>query len=100
MALAFSPDGRTLAWGSRTGKVTIWDVGSGQEMFTLQGHSGTLLHMVFSADGTRLITSGAGQGAVLWCPPRREWERPVLLNDGKEKEIRGEVNIWQAPKVD
>ena len=56
--------------------------------------------MIFSADGTRLITSGAGQGAVLWSPPRRWWERPVLINGGKEKEIRGEVNIWHAPKME
>ena len=41
-------------------------MGSGQELFTLHGNSGALLHMVFSPDGTRLITSGAGQGAVLW----------------------------------
>ncbi len=79
---------------------TFWDMGSGQELFTLHGHSGTLLHMIFSADGTRLITSGAGQGAVLWSPPRRWWERPILINGGKEKEIRGEVNIWHAPKME
>jgi len=98
-ALAFSPDGRTLASGNHTGEVTIWDMGSGQELFTLHGHSGTLLHMVFSADGTRLITSGAGQGAVLWCPARRWWGHPVLINGGKEKGIRGEVNIWHAPNI-
>ncbi len=46
--------------------LTFWDMGSGQELFTLHGHSGILLHMIFSPDGTRLITSGAGQGAVLW----------------------------------
>jgi hypothetical protein len=73
-------------------------MGSGQELFTLHGHSGALLHMVFSPDGTRLVTSGAGQGAVLWRPARRWRELPVLINGGKENEIRGEVKIWHAPK--
>jgi len=54
----------------------------------------------FSPDGTRLVTSGAGQGAVLWCPARRWREHPVLINGGKEKEIRREVNIWHAPKIE
>ena len=46
---------------------TFWDMGSGQELFTLHGHSGTLLHMIFSADGTRLITSADHLGCGPGC---------------------------------
>src|SRR5262249_2608444 len=44
--LAFSPDGKLLAAGSKT--VKVWDVRSGQEVLTGSGH------VLFSPDGKRL----------------------------------------------
>ena len=40
--LAFSPDGTTLASGSRTGTVRMWDVATGEPLATLTGHTDTV----------------------------------------------------------
>jgi WD40 repeat protein len=72
-ALAFSPDGKTLVSGSRNGELKLWDVFTGRELFPLSGHTG-VCSIVFSADGTRMVTAG---GAA---------------------DRSGEVSIWRAPK--
>ncbi|MCY3737188.1 MAG: T9SS type A sorting domain-containing protein [Gemmatimonadaceae bacterium] len=61
-AVAFSPDGATLASGeegSRT--VQLWDVASGQLRSTLEGHRYFTSALAFSPDGTTLA-SGGGYG--------------------------------------
>ena len=57
MAVAFSPDGRTLASTSQLHDVVLWDVATGKPMQTFAGHAGSVLGAAFSADGTRLATT-------------------------------------------
>jgi RNA polymerase sigma factor (sigma-70 family) len=65
--LAFSPDGKTLAAGEWDGgKVHVWDAGTGKEIKTLQGHTGTVTAIAFSADGKRLVTGGDDKAVHLW----------------------------------
>jgi WD40 repeat protein len=68
--IAFSPDGRWLATGTGTfqrsgkkskwtpGTVKIWDVGTGKEVRTLEGHPGPVGIVAFSGDGRRLVSAG------------------------------------------
>jgi WD40 repeat protein/serine/threonine protein kinase len=64
-SVAWSPDGRWLATGSEDKTVKVWDVTSGLELHTLQGHSGWIIDVAWSPDGQRLATASS-DGARVW----------------------------------
>jgi WD40 repeat protein len=86
-SVAFSPDGKRLAFGEGiwddtkqafvAGEVKVWEVQTGQEMFSLKGHSTRVNGLAFSPDGKRLASASGG---------RRE----------QGKELPGEVKVWDA----
>jgi len=62
MAVAFSPDGNTLASGDHLGELHLWDVATGKRAKKLEGRHTRLSSLVFSPDGEWLYTGG-GPGA-------------------------------------
>lgn len=65
-ALAFSPDGRTIAAGSTDGAVRLWDVSSGKLRGTWQSHTKPVHAVAFSPDGRILATGSEDETARLW----------------------------------
>jgi eukaryotic-like serine/threonine-protein kinase len=66
MSVAFSPDGLRLAFATVDGPVRVWDVGTGQETFTLKGHTKYVISVTFSPDGHRLASASADGTVKVW----------------------------------
>src|SRR5262249_18723232 len=64
-SIAFSPDGRTLAAGTRDaadldkpGEVILWDLSTRRVRTILRGHDSGVLSVAFSPDGRPVASSG------------------------------------------
>jgi WD40 repeat protein len=69
MSLAFSADGRCLAWGEKVdwSTVFLWDLHTGTQRLALDGSAGPVRSIVFCADDRLLVTSAAYErGVRLW----------------------------------
>ena len=71
--LAWSPDGRSVAFTSRRshyeddqpGPTQVYDVATGA-VRTLSGHTNSVMSLSFSADGTRVVTGSIDHTARVW----------------------------------
>ncbi len=66
--LAFSPDGKALAWSGveSTSDVFLIDVGTREVRRKLPGDSYPVRHLLFSPDGTKLLSAGPDGSALIW----------------------------------
>jgi len=111
-ALAFSPDGRTLASAAGFGEsdIRLWDVAAGKEVGRLEGHRSWVGSLVFWPDGKKLASCSADQTIRIWDLASRQcldvlrghrlevW-RLALLPDNKtlvSGSKDGEVCVWDT----
>jgi WD40 repeat protein len=55
-----------LASGGFDGTIRLWDVESGQELYTLQGHTDLVEPLAFSADGAFLASGSFDTTVIVW----------------------------------
>lgn len=77
-AIALSPDGRLLAAAGHTEvkqgaghPIRLYDLATGRILALLKGHSGAVLSLDFSSDGTKLASGGTDDTAIIWDIERR-----------------------------
>jgi WD40 repeat protein len=63
MFVSVSPDGSRLASIGDDGKAAVWDVASGDKLFSLEDR---VMSVAFSSDASRLATGGEDRIAKLW----------------------------------
>src|SRR5262249_32969596 len=83
--IVFSPDGRTLALNRWQKTISIWEVASGKERLSLEGHQESTVWGAYRRDGRTLASAS-------WDNTIRLWD----LETGKELRCltghRGKVN--------
>jgi eukaryotic-like serine/threonine-protein kinase len=65
-AVAWSPDGKRIASGSRDSTVQVWIAATGVNVLTYYGHANTVVSVGWSPDGTRIASSGFDNTVQVW----------------------------------
>jgi len=65
-AVAFSPDGKTVASGSFDKTVRLWDAATGEERQKLEGHDDCVSIVAFSPDGKTVASGSFDKTVRLW----------------------------------
>jgi WD40 repeat protein len=115
-ALALSPDGKLLAAAGRmeftrpgTQSIRLYDLETAQIAGLLEGHSGPILSLAFSADGRQLASGSSDGTAILWDVKTRaklhqfrghtgEVNRVAFTLDGERLATAGDdrrVMLWR-----
>ena len=71
-ALVFSPDNTTLINGDGNGRLQLWDITTGDELITLNGHMEGVETLQFSPDGNTLVSAAQDGTILLW-----DWDKII-----------------------
>jgi WD40 repeat protein len=86
-ALAFAPDGHTLATASLDRCIKLWDLKAGKELVTLTKDVGWVKTLAFSPDGHWLAFAGNDATVRIWDLARQRSLRVGLFATGADKHL-------------
>ncbi len=86
-AIAFSPDGKLLASGDRSGNLYIFEASNGGELYTLRGHKDAITQVVFREDGNVIASSSQDGTVKLWDAHSGESLKSITANPGGSLDV-------------
>lgn len=109
-SVAFSPDNSKLITASSDGLAKVWDVHTGDLLFTLEGHNKAVMTAEFSLDGAWILTGsldgsvriyGASDGGYFWRVNFREGEVTSAHFSADSQHLvatsnGGEIQMWDV----
>ena len=102
-AVAFAPDGKTLATAAADGPIDLWEVPSGKLVTTLLGRTGQGARVAFSPDGKELAALATDGTVQRWTLPGGEAvtteppaDLPPIAPAGVAFAPGGKVVAWGA----
>lgn len=90
-AATVSPNGRFVATGGRDGDIKLWQVETQQCVQTLSGHIGQINSIMFSPDGTLLISGGGDN----WERQKGE-DATVYLFLSNDSVVDKTAKVWEV----
>jgi WD40 repeat protein len=86
--VTFSPDSRLLAWSGWWNDPTIHvvEIATGKDRRRFAGHTGRVLSLSFSADGTKLVSGSGDTTALVWDVTGKrtasaDWSKPLSAKE-------------------
>lgn len=87
IAVAFSPDGRTVASGAEDGTIRFWDAATHREIGSpLTEHTRAVYTVAFSPDGTTLASASSDSTVRLWDV---QTQQPLFTLAGHTRDVFG-----------
>ena len=110
LAIAFRPNGTLLAMGDTEGNIRLWNVETGEQMATWQGHEDWVRSVAFSPDGQLLASGSEDKTIRLWDVETGQclrvlqghvgWLRSVVFSPDSQHLASGSedrtVRIWEV----
>ncbi|XZN92415.1 MAG: WD40 repeat domain-containing protein [Microcoleus sp.] len=101
-ALAVTPDGKKIVSGagkstllggaSSDNTIKIWDLETGQELFTLDGHTAIINAVAVTPDGRKVISASGDASLKIWDLQTREQLHTLTGHKGIYDFHKGEIN--------